>query len=364
MARILVINPGSTSTKIALYEEEQKLMQKSIVHDLSKLNNISVQGQLENRRNQIVQVLNEEQIDLKGIDAYAARGGGLVACKGGVYEINEQLLHDASSGKGGQHPAQLASQICAEFRKQYGGRAFVVNPPDVDEFEPVSRISGIRGVYRESRIHALNQKEIALRYCEKAGRSYSDSNLIIAHLGGGISVTVHKKGKMTDSNNILYGDGPMTPTRCGSIAVQSIVELCFSGRYSKQELLDKTSKNGGLFDHLGTADLKEIEKRIRTGDAYAELVYNAMIYQIGKSIGACAAALQGRVEQIILTGGAAKSSYLVGELKKAVNWIAPISIFPGEFEMEALAAGVRRVLNGQERPLEYTGIPVWKENGV
>lgn len=357
--QILAINPGSTSTKVAVFRNEDCIFKKTIDHNPADIPGSEVQEQLEFRKETILEVLKEAAIDLREIDVFVGRGGGIVNCAGGVYRVNPLLVEHASIGLLGQHPAQLASQICAMFRDEYGGDAFVVNPPDVDEYITEARLTGIKDIYRPSQIHALNQKEVALRCCRAEGWSYKDVNLIVAHIGGGISVAAHRKGKMIDSNNILQGDGPMAPTRCGSIPVRKVIELCFDGKHSKKELLDKTSKTGGLMDLLGTADVREVEARIAAGDKYAGIVYDTMIYQIAKAIGSSAVSLRGDVQKIILTGGISRSEYLVEELKKQTGWIAPLFVMAGEFEMEALAYGALRVLRGEENAIEYLGKPVW-----
>lgn len=356
---ILVINPGSTSTKIAVFQNENEILKKTVDHDPSKLPGTEISEQLEFRKEIVLRTLKEEGIPVEDMDIFVGRGGGLLNMESGVYEIDRILVEHASVGMLGKHPAQLASQICSQLRDAYGGQAFVVNPPDVDEFIDVARITGMDGVYRKSQIHALNQKEVALRCCRDEGMDYHAVNLIVMHIGGGISVAAHQKGRMIDSNNILQGDGPMAPTRCGSIAVNQVIELCFDGKHTKKEILDKTSKTGGLVDLLGTADVREVERRIQNGDAYAKTVYDAMIYQIAKSAGSCAAALHGDVQGIVLTGGIARSEYLVSSLKNSLEWIAPIHVYAGEYEMEALAFGALRAVRGEEPVRHYSGVPVW-----
>jgi butyrate kinase len=287
------------------------------------------------------------------------RGGGLVAVKGGAYLVTDRLLEDARKGMAGQHPAQLASQICALYLKEYGGKAYIVNAPDVDEYDEIARVSGLKDIFRQSHTHALNQKEIAIRYCEANGLLYDATNLILAHIGGGISVTAHHNGKMIDGNDIIKGEGPMTPTRAGTLPTLDLMKMCYSGKFSEKEMKDRLSKNGGLIDHLGTADAREIEKRIGDGDGYARIVYDAMIYQIAKNIGSCAVTLQGKVEAIILTGGISNSKYMTDRIKEYTHWITKVVVMPGEFEMEALAAGALRVAQGKETAHEYDGIPVW-----
>jgi butyrate kinase len=358
--RILAINPGSTSTKIAIFENDREVYKETIDHPAEKLRAFKeVQDQLNYRKETVENSVGSQGIPLDSIDVFVGRGGGLVPCLGGTYEITDTLVDHASRGMSGQHPAQLASQICRLLVNQYGGRGFIVNPPDTDEFDEIARVSGVKGLYRESRVHALNQKEIALRYCAQAGISYEKTNLIICHIGGGISVTAHRNGRMVDSNDIMNGDGPMMPTRSGSLPVLKVLKMAFSGKHTEKELTAKLNKDGGLVDHLGTADAREVEKRIKAGDQYAKLVYDAMIYQIGKNVGQCACVLEGKVDAILLTGGMSASDYVVGSLKKYIAWIAPVHTMAGEFEMEALAAGALRVMREQEKPLTYTGVPVW-----
>lgn len=358
--KIFAINPGSTSTKIALFEGGEAVFSSNVSHDSRALKQFKeISAQFDYRKETILEELKKAGVTLEGVDAFSARGGGLASVDGGVYAINETLLEHARAGFSVKHPAMLGAQLADAFSKTYGGSAFVVNPPDVDEFSDLARITGWKGVYRESRIHALNQKEIGIRYGASVAKKYEEMNLIICHIGGGISVTAHKKGKMVDSNDIAQGDGPMAPTRCGAIPVKDVVKACFSGKYTEGELYEKITKTGGLVDHLGTSDAREVRAMMEQGNTYAKLVYDAMIYQIGKYAGSMAAVLEGNVDGIIFTGGISHDGYLVEKLSGMLKFIAPITVMAGEFEMEALAAGALRVLNGEENAKEYTGIPVW-----
>lgn len=358
--KIFAINPGSTSTKITMFDGDE-VFSKNVSHDAEKLKEFKeISDQFDYRKETILEELAEAGISLEGVDAFSARGGGLVNVEGGVYRVGEKLLEHARVGYTIKHPAALGAQLADAFCKEYGGRAFVVNPPDVDEFSDVARVTGLKGVYRESRIHALNQKEIGIRYAESKGMKYGDMNLIICHIGGGISVTAHKKGLMVDSDDIANGDGPMAPTRCGQLPVREVVNMCYSGKYTEKEMRDKITKTGGLVDHLGTSDAREVRSMMDAGNQYAALIYDAMIYQIGKTAGAMAAALCGSVDGIILTGGISHDDYLVEKLAEMIGFIAPVTVMAGEFEMEALAAGAMRVLAGEEQAKEYTGNPVWK----
>jgi butyrate kinase len=358
--RIFTINPGSTSTKIALFENDTEIFSVNVSHDATRLKAFrEISDQLPYRKETILGELARKRISLEGIDAFVGRGGGLVGLEGGTYPINEILLHHARIGFTVKHPATLGSQLAHDFAATYGGKAFVVNPPDVDEFDLIARVSGLRDVSRESRGHPLNQKEVGIRYARGVGKRYEDLNLIISHIGGGITVTAHRKGLMVDSTDVINGDGPMAPTRAGAIPATAIIRMCYSGKYSEAQMYDRITKNGGLVDHLGTADVREIHERIKTGDGYAQLIYDAMIYQIAKSIGAYATVLKGRVDAILLTGGVVHDGYLVEKITDRVSYIAPVRVYAGEFEMEAMAAGALRVLIGLEQPKTYTGVPVW-----
>ncbi len=364
--KIFAINPGSTSTKVALFLDDRKIFSANVDHDAEELKKYKeISDQFDYRKDTILRELQKAGQDISDCNAFAGRGGGLASCAGGTYRINEILYEHAKAGFTVKHPAMLGPQLARYFADAYGAEAFVVNPPDVDEFCDSARVTGWKGVYRESRIHALNQKEVGIRYAAEKGKKYEDMNLVICHIGGGISVTAHEKGRMIDSNDIAQGDGPMAPTRCGSIPVKDVVKACYSGKYTEQEMQQRITKTGGLVDHLGTSDAREVGQMIADGNAYARIVYDAMIYQIGKYAGSMAAALHGMVDGIILTGGISHDRYLVEHLTDMIGFIAPVTVMAGEFEMEALAAGALRVLTGREEAKSYKGIPVWngfKEN--
>ena len=359
--RILVINPGSTSTKYAYFENDEMVFDASISHTPEELADFeTVQDQLAYRKKMVEDACAEHGVDLDSIDAFAGRGGGMVPSPGGTYRINEKQVHDCEvAACGVHHPAQLAAQICFQLKAEHGGDAFTTSGPDTDEYQDLARITGLSDVFRESRCHALNQKEVARRWCAERGMRYDEANLIVCHIGGGISITAHRKGKMVDGTDILTGEGPMTPTRTGVMQAVKIVNMAFSGDYTKDELIARLTKRGGLLDHLGTDDGREVRRRIAEGDAYAKLVYDALIYQISKFIGQDAIVLEGDVDGIILTGGMAHDEYLTSEVARQCGWIAPVTAVPGEFELEALAAGALRVLRGEEEALDYTGIPTF-----
>ena len=359
--RILAINPGSTTTKIALYDDYDELFFAAVQHRPEDMKGFDeIQDQLEYRAGTLEAAMLENGHAMDEVDAYAARGGGLVSVSSGVYAVSDLLVSHASIPmSAGPHPAQLASQIAKRFADKYGKRAFVVNTPDVDEFCALARITGVKGIYRDSHVHTLNQKEIALRFCKSRDLDYSSVNLVLCHIGGGVSITAHEMGRMIDSNDIIKGSGPMSCTRAGDMPYMKIVDLAYSGQYTKKELSNKLNRNGGLTDHFGTSDIRDIIRLIENGDKYAGLVLNAMVYQNAKYIGAMAAAMKGKVDAIILTGGVSNNKYFTDRLSEYVGWIAEIIVMPGEFELEALAAGVLRAIRGEEEIKTYTGVPVW-----
>ena len=358
--RVLAINPGSTSTKIALFDDYDVLFRKVIKHNPEDLRDFpEFQDQLGLRTAAVEKAMIENRYAMEDVDVYVGRGGGLTSVVGGVYIVCDLLAKHASTGLRGQHPAQLGVQIAKRFADKSGKPALVVNPPDVDEFIDIARVSGLNGIYRQSHLHALNQKEIALRLCAGRGLKYEDLNFIVCHIGGGISITAHERGRMIDSNDIIMGSGPMTPTRAGDMPFANIVDLAFSGEYTKEELVSKLNTGGGLADHFGTSDVRDVLDLIEKGDAYAKIILDGMIYQNAKYVGAMAVALKGKVDTIILTGGIANSKYFANSMKEYIHWIAEVVVMPGEFELEAMAAGAVRVMRGEEAAKTYTGVPVW-----
>ncbi len=355
--KVLAINPGSTSTKVAVFKGEEKLFSENVGHaaeDLAKFKEVS--DQLEYRFELIDGMLKENNIDVSDLDAVVGRGGGLMASEGGVYEINDVLYDHAVRGANGvQHPAQLGPQIAKRFADKVGCRAFVVNPPDTDEFCDVARMTGIKGVIRSSHIHALNQKETAIVHSKKNGVKYEDMNYIVCHIGGGTSIAAHQKGKMIDGNDIVAGDGPMTPTRSGSVPVAELVTYIFDNNLDKKTAKALATKTGGFVDLLGTSDARDVTKMAAEGNEFAALVWDAMIYQIIKQVGAMAAAMHGKVDAILMGGGMVHDKGLVEKVTEAVSFIAPVFAYPGEFEMEAMASGATRVLDGEEAVKTYTG---------
>jgi len=357
--RILAVNPGSTSTKVGCFEGEKELFSVNVSHDAEKLKEFhTISDQLPYRKETILSALEEAGIDLAAIDAFVGRGGGLLAVEGGTYTVDKTLLDHAVRGANGvQHPAQLGSQIAYEFARQYGKPCFVVNPPDTDELCLTARMTGVKGIYRNVHLHALNLKETAIRHSAANGWKYEDKNYIVCHIGGGISISAHQKGRMIDGNDIVGGEGPMAPTRCGALPASELIRYCYT--HKEQEAKALCTKTGGFVSHLGISNAREVTRRADEGDTYAQLVWDTMLYQIVKEIGAMAGVLHGKVDGILLGGGIVHNKELVEHIEKACGWIAPVSAYPGEFELEAMAAGAIRVLKGEEKAKTYTGKPVW-----
>jgi butyrate kinase len=357
---ILTINPGSTSTKFAFFKGEEVAFIKNINHEAEKLADFKeLHEQLGYRRGIIIDELQKAGISLGNADAFVGAGGGLLPIEGGVYIIGNILLNHATTAANGViHPANLAAQIAAEFSKQYNKPSFIVNAPDTDEFCDLARVTGLDGVYRTSHLHALNQKETAIRHAKYMNKLYKDCNFIVCHIGGGVSIAAHEKGRMIDGNDIVGGEGPMTPTRCGTLPVVEVIKLCYSGKDQK-EVKALCTKNGGFVHYLGTSDAREVIEMAKRGNKKAARIWTAMIYQICKYIGSMATVLHGQVDGILLGGGMIHDKNLVSQIEQACKWIAPVSAYPGEFEMEAMAAGAIRVLRGEEAAKEYTGIPIW-----
>ena len=359
---ILVINFGSTSTKIAIFNGKEPVFIKSYDHGSDeypgKFKDLNEHQQF--AMGLIDGIVKDNGYAYEDFDVFVARGGAQVFIESGAYLINDVMLEDTYKIGGERHPGKLGTRICYELGKKYGKPAYIYNGPSVDEYRDEARLTGLHEIIRSSHIHTLNQKEVAHRYADKVGKKYEDLNLIVCHLGGGMTITAHRKGRMIDSSDSVEGDGPMAPTRAGSLPANPLIDLCFSGEYKKEELIVRLVKNGGLMDHLGTADLREVEKRSADGDAFAKIVYDTMVYQITKYAGQMAAALEGKVDAVLLTGGMARSEKLVAALTEKLTWIAPVDAFPGEFEMEGLAAGALRVIRGEEQPKTYTGQDVWR----
>lgn len=345
--KILVINPGSTSTKIAVYEDEHPVLVQTIRHSMEELVKYPrIIDQFEFRKDLVLRALQEDGIPFR-FDAVVGRGGLLKPIPGGVYEVNDAMLNDMMHALR-PHACNLGCLIAAELAVTLPGcRAFIADPGVVDELDEVARINGSPLMPRITIWHALNQRAIARRYAKEHGTCYEELNLIVCHLGGGISVGAHLKGRAIDVPNALDGEGPFSPERAGTLPAGNLIDLCFSGKYTQAELKRRVCGHAGLAAHLGTTDIPAIEQRIREGDAHAELVLNAMIYQVAKSIGGAAVALYGKVDAILLTGGMAHSTYITGRLCDRVSFLAPVHIYPGEDELEALALNALGALRGE-----------------
>lgn len=352
--RILTINPGSTSTKIAIFDNEKPVFEEVLRHSAEEIGKYEkIFDQYEFRKNVILETLRENEINLTKLAAVVGRGGLLKPIAGGTYKVDENMLKDLKVGVLGEHASNLGGVLAYEIASQLNIPAFIVDPVVVDEMDEVARISGMPEIQRKSIFHALNQKAVARRAANDKGKKYEDMNFVVAHLGGGISVGAHQKGRVIDVNNALDGEGPFSPERSGGLPVGDLAKLCFSGKYTLDEIKKKIKGNGGLVAYLGTNDGREVVKMIESGDTKAELVYQAMAYQVAKEIGSCAAVLKGNVDAIILTGGIAYDKLFTGWIKERVSFISEVLVYPGEDEMIALAEGGLRVLRGEEEAKIY-----------
>lgn len=346
MYKILAINLGSTSTKVAYYEDNNCVKKENIDHPAEEIRKYkSIWEQDEYRTNLIYKFMNDNHIDINSLDAIVSRGGHTKPLVSGVYKINEEMMTQQASGKWGQHVADLGSRLAYAMCQNKKAVALIVDPPVTDEFEPIARVSGHPLIERRSSFHALSHKATAKRYARENGLKYENLNLIVVHLGGGISVAPHEKGKMIDGENGLEGDGAFSTNRTGGLPVGDLVRLCFSGNYNYDEIHKMIHGEGGLMAYLGTQDVKEVEEKAKTDEKYA-FYLDAMIYQICKQIGAMTTVLCGKVDVILLTGGIAYSESIVQKIKNRVGFIAPIIVYPGENEMESLARGALEGLQG------------------
>ncbi len=352
--KLLIINPGSTSTKIGVYENEKEILEETLRHSSDEIAKYAtIFDQLNFRKDVILNVLKEKNFDVNTLDAVVGRGGMLKPIPGGTYKVTEELIEDLKNGVQGQHASNLGGILSNEIGSELNIPAFIVDPVVVDELEAVARISGIPELPRKSKFHALNQKAVAKRYGKESGQGYENLNLIVTHMGGGVSVGAHKKGKVIDVNNALDGDGPFSPERAGGVPAGDLIKMCFSGKYSESEVYSKLVGKGGCVAYLNTNDFRDVLKMSEEGHEEAQLIYDAFIYQVSKEIGAMATVLEGKVDKIILTGGLAYSDKVVNDIKKRVGWISEIKAYPGEDELLALAQGAIRVLSGEEEAKEY-----------
>ena len=362
--KMLVINPGSTSTKVSYFENERNVYTQSIFHDAPELLAYpTVNDQIPLRRRVVEDFVRSHGLRMEDMDAFVGRGGSAYPQAAGVMEIDQALVRDTAAGVGGSdHPAKLGVMLAYALCREYGGRMYTVNPTNVDELCDYARPTGIAGVYRRAQTHVLNQKGIAAIHAKKLGKKYQDCNFIVSHIDGGITVTAHARGKMIDSTEGAGGDGPFTPTRLGSIPVMEVLTYLESG-HTTDQVKTMLSRSGGFVSHFGTSNADTVHALVEQGDAKAVTIWNTMIYQLCKSIGAMAAVLEGRVDGILLTGGLVRFGDIVRGVQQRCGWIAPITVYPGECEQEAMADSVLEVLRGEKQANRYTGQPVFRGFG-
>lgn len=350
---ILAINPGSTSTKLAVYKNESCLFTESIEHTNDELAACAgLKDQFNMRLRLLLDVLRERNFDPSALSCVVGRGGQLPPVKSGGYYVNEAMKRRIIVGPIISHASNLGALLAAAIAKTYGIPAMIYDAVSSDEMRPVAKITGIPEIVRQSFCHVLNTKAMARKAAAFVGRNYEDMNYIIAHIGGGVSVSAHNRGKIVD---VITDDaGPFSPERSGSVPLLYIVDMCYSGNYSKKDLLKELRGQGGLKAYFGTHDCREIEKMIASGDERAKIVYEAQAYQIAKGIGELSPTIEGKIDNIILTGGVANSKMLTGMIERQVEFIAPVIVMPGENELEALALGALRIMSGEEGCSEYT----------
>ncbi len=350
---ILAVDPGSTSTKIGVLTNG-KIHKTTIEHKRELLNHFGhIMNQKDMRFKTVKRFLKKNGYDKIKFDAIAGRGGLIKPIESGVYEVNHIMLQDLKKGINGYHASNLGGILAYEFAKLFHCHAFIIDPVVVDEMENVAKISGFKDIERKSIFHALNQKSTARKAAEKLGKRYDDVNLIVAHMGGGVSIGAHQQGKVVDVNNALDGDGPFAMERTGSLPVGDLIRLIENKKYTTAELLGIFSKKGGVYSYLNSVNMVEIEKKISNGDNYSKLIIDGLIYQIAKEIGSLAAAIDGKVDAIVLTGGLAKSKFITTNIEKKVKFISTVMVFGGEFELEALIESSKKAIMGVEKIKEY-----------
>ena len=350
----LIINPGSTSTKIGVFEDETLLFEETLRHSTEEIAQYaSIVDQKDFRKQIILDLLKEKNFDIKSLQVIVGRGGMLKPIPGGTYAVSDALLEDLKIGKQGQHASNLGGILAREIGDSIGVPSYIVDPVVVDELMPISRYSGVPELPRTSVFHALNQKAVAKRYAKEQGKAYDSLNLVVVHMGGGVSVGAHEKGRVIDVFNALDGDGAFSPERAGAVPSGALIKMCFSGQYTEKEVYKKIVGNGGFNAYVGTNDMRDVEKMVQGGDKKAAEVREAFIMQVSKNIGSMACVLKGKVDQIIITGGIAYDKVVVAGLTERAGFIAPITVYPGEDELLALAQGALRVMNGEEKAMEY-----------
>lgn len=350
----LIINPGSTSTKIGVFEDETLLFEETLRHSTEEIAQYdSIFAQKDFRKNIIIDLLKEKDFDIASLDMVVGRGGMLKPIPGGTYEVTDAIVEDLKVGVSGQHASNLGGILAKEIGDQIGKPAYIVDPVVVDELCDVARVSGVPELPRTSIFHALNQKAVAKRYAKEVGKPYESLRLIVVHMGGGVSVGAHEDGRVIDVFNALDGDGAFSPERAGAVPAGALIKMCFSGEYTQAEVYKKIVGNGGFNALLGTNDMRNVNKMVDEGNADAKLYRDAFIFQVAKDIGSMGAVLKGKVDQIILTGGIAYNSVITDPLKEHCEFIAPVTVYPGEDELLALVQGGMRVLNGEEKAQQY-----------
>ena len=350
----LIINPGSTSTKIGVFEDETLLFEETLRHSTEEIARYaSIVEQKDFRKDIIVNLLKEKEFDIHSLNVIVGRGGMLKPISGGTYPVTDALLADLKVGVQGQHASNLGGILAREIADSIGVPSYIVDPVVVDELMPEARYSGVPELPRVSIFHALNQKAVAKRYAKETGKAYDTLRLIVVHMGGGVSVGAHKSGQVVDVFNALDGDGAFSPERAGGVPSGSLIKMCFSGQYSQAEVYKKVVGGGGFNAYLGTNDMRDVDKLADGGDEKAKVIRDAFILQVAKDMGSMACVLGGAVDQIIITGGIAYDQYVVEGLKEKAGWIAPITVYPGEDELLALAQGALRVMNGEEPAMTY-----------
>ncbi|MBC1348997.1 butyrate kinase [Listeria welshimeri] len=351
---VLTINPGSTSTKLAVYQGDKVLFEETVRHTMQEFADFNnVQEQFDFRWQVLRRVIDAFGYDVNNLDAVVGRGGLLRPVAGGTYMVTEKMLADLKTNKYGEHASNLGAMLAKKLADTLDIPSFIVDPVVVDEMQPIARFSGNELIARKSIFHALNHKAAGRKIAKKLGSDYEKLNFVIAHLGGGISVAAHRQGKAVDVNNALDGDGPFSPERSGSLPMNDFLEACFSGKWNKRELHDLIIGRGGMISYLGTNSMLEVEAKVKAGDEKAIQAFDAMAYQVSKEIGACSTVLHGKIDAIILTGGLARSDLFTSKIIEQTNWIASVIIEPGEDELEALNSGVQRVLAGLEKEKLY-----------
>ncbi|MBR5830664.1 MAG: butyrate kinase [Tidjanibacter sp.] len=354
MYKILTINPGSTSTKVAVFENDKELFSTTLRHSSEEIGRYkTILDQLDFRRDVILDAIKASGIELSELDAVIGRGGLLKPIPSGTYEVNAQMIEDIKERPAGQHASNLGALLASEIAGRAGVKAYIADPVVVDELQDVARLTGLPELERQSIFHALNQKAVARVYADKIGREYEELNLVVAHMGGGISIGAHRKGLVVDVNNALDGEGPFSPERAGTMPALAFAKMCMSGNYTLAEIAKKINGKGGVVAHLDTNDMREVENRYNAGDQKAVLVSNAMAYGVGKFIGQMIAVLKGEVDAVILTGGIAYDKNVVGYIKEMIEPMAKVVVMPGENELEALAMNAQRVLEGKLTPKVY-----------